>query len=227
DAVAGSRALHDFYSDYAEAEMSDVHFCMAFMHSPGTIHSVGPITAPSDLSGLSIRPANGTLGQYLSGLGATTIQASVAEMRDLMSRGTADGTGSPYSSLGTWGIADVATHHLDMPMYTANFVIVMSPLAWNRLSPAQQEVMNDHCSSEWAGHLVAHWQDEDTAERAVLEASDAHVFNQPDEATQAEWLAAAEPALERWRTAVTNAGHDAAAVEAAAQEAIATHDAGL
>ena len=33
-AVAGSRALDQWYRAYADEEMSDVKFCMAFMHSP-------------------------------------------------------------------------------------------------------------------------------------------------------------------------------------------------
>ncbi|MFD1913528.1 TRAP transporter substrate-binding protein [Halodurantibacterium flavum] len=227
EAAAGSRALDQWYRDYAETEMSDVQFCMAFMHSPGTIHTTRPVTTPADLSGLSVRPANGTLGQYLSGLGATTIQASAAEMRDLLSRGTADGTASPYSSLATWGIADVATHHLDMPMYTANFVFVISPVAWSRLSEAQQAVMNDHCSTEWAGRIVEVWAEEDTVERAVLEEDAAHVFTAPNDAQREEWLAAAEPMIARWRELATAAGIDAEAAEAGIQAAIAEHDAGL
>ncbi|MFC7704488.1 TRAP transporter substrate-binding protein [Plastorhodobacter daqingensis] len=226
-APAGSRALDQWYRDYAAEEMSDVHFCMAFMHSPGTIHTTRPVTAPADLSGLSVRPANGTLGQYLSSQGATTIQATAAEMRDLLSRGTADGTASPYSSLATWGIADVATHHLDMPMYTANFVYVISPVTWARLSEAQQAVMNEHCSTEWAGRIVEVWAEEDTVERAALEEDGAHVFATPDDSQRAEWLAATDPMIARWRDMVTAAGVDAGAAEAGIQAAIAEHDAGL
>lgn len=227
DAAAGSRALNDWYADYAEAEMSEVKFCMAFVHAPGTIHSTAPITAPGDMAGLSVRPPNGTMGQYLSSLGATTIQASAAEMRDLLSRGTADGTASPYSSLVTWGIADAATHHLDMPMYVANFVYVISPLAWSRLSEAQQAVMTEHCSTDWAGRIVGHWAEEDLAERAVLEQAGNHQFHTPDEAARTAWLEAAEPALARWRDGATRAGVDAEAAEAAMRQAIESHDAGL
>ncbi|WP_010141164.1 TRAP transporter substrate-binding protein [Oceanicola sp. S124] len=226
-AVAGSRALDQWYRAYAEQEMSEVKFCMAFMHSPGTIHTTSPVSGPEDLEGLSIRPANGTLGTYLSSLGATTIQASAAEMRDLLTRGTADGTASPYSSLATWGIADAATHHLDLPMYAANFVYVISPLAWNRMSAAQQAVMEEHCSTDWAGRIVDLWAEEDLAERAVLEGEAAHVFATPSDAQREAWLAAAEPAIARWRAQVEAAEIDAASAEAAIGAAIAENDAGL
>lgn len=227
DAVSGSRALDQWYRPYAEEEMSDVKFCMAFMHSPGTIHTTAPVSGPEDLDGMSIRPANGTLGNYLSGLGATTIQASAAEMRDLLTRGTADGTASPYSSLVTWGIADAATYHLDMPMYAANFVYVISPMAWDRMSAAQQEIMGEYCSSEWAGNIVELWAEEDLKERAVLEADPAHVFSAPSEAERAAWLEATAPAVARWREMVEAAEIDADAAEAAMKAAIADNDAGL
>ncbi|MBR9765259.1 MAG: TRAP transporter substrate-binding protein [Rhodobacteraceae bacterium] len=227
DAVSGSRALDQWYRAYAEEEMSEVKFCMAFMHSPGTIHTTSEVSGPGDLDGLSIRPANGTLGQYLSGQGATTIQASAAEMRDLLTRGTADGTASPYSSLVTWGIADAATYHLDMPMYAANFVYVISPMAWDRMSADQQAVMEDHCSTDWAGRIVGLWAEEDLKERAVLEEDPAHTFVTPSEEERAAWLAGKEAVTARWREQVAAKGIDADAAEAAMQAAIAENDAGL
>ncbi|MFV0244810.1 MAG: TRAP transporter substrate-binding protein [Qingshengfaniella sp.] len=227
DGQKGSQALDAWYRDYAAQEMKDVKFCMAFIHSPGTIHSTSPITGPEDLAGKSIRPANGTHGQYLAGLGATSIQASAAEMRDLLSRGTADGTASPYSSLVTWGVADVAVNHLDLPMYAANFVYVLSPVAWARLSPAQQQVMEDHCSTEWAGRIVAQWVAEDVEARADLEADPAQNFVTPSDAQRAAWIDATGPVLDRWRTAMAAGGYDAEALEAGFQKAVADHDAGF
>lgn len=227
DGEKGSMALDAFYRPHAAEEMDDVKFCLAFIHSPGTIHTTSRVVEPGDLSGKSIRPANGTHGQYLAALGATSIQASAAEMRDLLSRGTADGTASPYSSLATWGIADTATHHLDLPMYAANFVYVISPIAWARLSPAQQEVMNQHCSTEWAGRIVQDWVAEDLEERAVMEADESHEFVVPDEAQRAAWIDATGASLDRWREAVKAAGFDPEAIEAEAQEVIAEHDAGF
>ena len=54
-------------------------------------------------------------------------------MCDLLTRGTADGTAPHYSSRVTWGIADVATHHVEMPMYAE-----LRPTAWTRLNESQQ-----------------------------------------------------------------------------------------
>ena len=225
-AEGGSRALDAYYRPHAAAEMADVKFCMAFIHSPGTIHMTKPVVQPSDLQGLAVRPANGTSGQFLTGMGATTVQASAAELRDLLARGTADGTASPYSSVITWGAGDHALHHLDMPMFSANFALIVSPAAWARLSPAQQEALDAHCTTDWAGQVVTHWGAEDLEQRAVLEADARHVFHVPNAEQAAQWHAAAEPVVARWREAVTAAGHDAAALEAEFQAAIATYDAG-
>src|SRR5205085_2051359 len=39
DAKGGTMALDDWYRKYAEKEMKDVKFCLAFIHSPSAFHS--------------------------------------------------------------------------------------------------------------------------------------------------------------------------------------------
>ncbi len=56
-----SAALDAWYRQYAEKEMKDVKVCFAHLHV-GTIHSKTPISEPSQLKGLKVRPAQGTVG---------------------------------------------------------------------------------------------------------------------------------------------------------------------
>ena len=81
---SGSAAIDAWYRQYATKEMKDVHFCMAFVHDPGTYHSRKKILVPEDVRGLKIRPSTSTIGQVNTMLGATNVQASAPESRDML-----------------------------------------------------------------------------------------------------------------------------------------------
>ena len=62
DAKGGSMALDAWYRKYAEKEMKDVKFCLAFVHSPSSFHSrTKKIVVPDDIKGMKIRPAHATM----------------------------------------------------------------------------------------------------------------------------------------------------------------------
>jgi len=227
DAGKGAMSLDEWYRDYAAQEMKDVKFCLAFMHPPGTIHLTKRVEKPGDLKGLSIRPANATLAQYLTSQGGTTIQASAAEMRDLLSRGTADGTVSPYGSLESWGITDVAKFHLDLPMYVANFAFVMNKASYDGLSDKQKAVIDDHCNSEWASRMPRAWVEEDEAASAALHAKSDHEFYEPTPEVRQLWVDAAAPLIERWKAAASATGINADEASARLYEIVKKNGAGL
>jgi TRAP-type C4-dicarboxylate transport system substrate-binding protein len=57
DAKGGSMALDAWYRKYAEKEMKDVKFCLAFIHSPSSFHSrTKKIMVPDDVKGMKVRP---------------------------------------------------------------------------------------------------------------------------------------------------------------------------
>src|ERR1700733_11474329 len=55
DARKGTAALDSWYRKYAGAEMKDTHFCFAFIHDPGALHSRKKIVLPRDLRGAKVR----------------------------------------------------------------------------------------------------------------------------------------------------------------------------
>ncbi len=58
DAKGGSMALDAWYRKYADKEMKDVKFCLAFIHSPSSFHSrTKKIVVPDDIKGMKVRPA--------------------------------------------------------------------------------------------------------------------------------------------------------------------------
>ena len=80
----GSAAIDAWYRAYAAREMKDVKFCLAFIHDPGTFHSKKKLLSPTDVKGLKVRPATSTIGQMVTLLGGTNVQASAPEARDAL-----------------------------------------------------------------------------------------------------------------------------------------------
>ena len=66
NAKGGTVALDEWYRKYAAKEMKDVKFCLAFVHDPGAIHSVSKkVMVPGDIKGMKIRPAQGTIAEFV------------------------------------------------------------------------------------------------------------------------------------------------------------------
>src|ERR1051325_1387873 len=97
NAREGSAALDAWYRRYAEREMKDVRYCLAFAHDPGSFHFTRKkVVMPADVSGLKVRPPNAVVASWMRHLGAISIQAAAPEIRDVLEKGVADAAGSPW-----------------------------------------------------------------------------------------------------------------------------------
>src|ERR1035438_5405649 len=87
----GSQAIDAWYRKYADKEMKDVKFCLAFVHDPGSIHSSSKkVMVPADIKGMKIRPAQATIAELVTLLGGTNVQRSAPEVRDMLEKHVAD-----------------------------------------------------------------------------------------------------------------------------------------
>ena len=146
NAKGGTAAIDAWYRAYAAREMKDVQFCFAFVHDPGSFHSRKAIVSPADVKGMKVRPATSTIGQMITALGGTNVQASAPEARDMLERGVADAITFPWGSIGLFGIDKVVSHHLDAPLYVTPFVWVLNKDKYNAMSAAQKKVIDEHCT---------------------------------------------------------------------------------
>ena len=133
----GSAAVDKWYRSYAATEMKDVRLCFAHVHI-GTLHSKKPISEPGQIKGMKIRPANGTVAQTMTLLGATNVQVSAPESRDALEKGVADAITFPWNSLISFSIDKAVKNHTDMRLYAAAFTWVMNPAWYNKLSATQK-----------------------------------------------------------------------------------------
>ena len=228
DARKGTAALDSWYRKYAPTEMKDTHFCLAFIHDPGSIHSRRKkVVTPEDLRDMKVRPAQSTIAELVTRLGGTNVQASAPEAREVLDRGVADAITFPWGSLYLFGIDKVVKYDMDARLYTTVFTFSMNKDKYNSLSPAQKKVMDDHCTTDWAVKIAGPWGDFEAAGRVKMRADPAHhdVYKlTPDQL--AAWRAEVKPLEASWAKAVMPTGVDPDAALAGLKAAIAKYGAG-
>jgi TRAP-type C4-dicarboxylate transport system substrate-binding protein len=206
NAKGGSQALDAWYRKYAEREMKDVKFCLAFVHDPGSFHSKSKkIMVPGDIKGMKIRPAHATMATFVTQLGGTNVQSSAPEVRYLLEKGVADAVTFPWGSVPLFGIDKVTKYHMEVPLYVTTFAFVFNKDKYNQMSAAQKKVIDNHCTNEWALKVASPWADFEHAGIDKLKAEGHDVY--PISAEQlAEWKKAADPLEKSWAANVKKAG---------------------
>jgi TRAP-type C4-dicarboxylate transport system substrate-binding protein len=225
--TSGSAALDAWYRPYAAKEMKDVKMCFAFVHDPGSLHSVKKITLPTDIHGIKVRPATSTVGMVVTTLGGTNVQASASESRDMLERGVADAITFPWQSIALFGIDKVTKFHLDVPLYTTPYVIAINKTKYDSMSATQKKAIDDHCTTEWAEKVATPWANFEHGGHAKLAAIPGHenVKLTPDQLAQ--WKKAVAPAEAQWADGVKKVGQDPKAVMDGLKQSIVKHNAGL
>ena len=226
DSVEGARAIHEWYAQYgAPKEMSDVKFCFVHPHAPGALHSKVDITSPDQIKGKNVRPAHATMARFISMLGGGPVQVPAPEVREALSKGTAEAVTFPWGAMYDFNLTDEVPVHLDMPFYLSTQVLVMNKDSYNALSEANKKVIDDHCTPDWSARVAAGWAEDDMAAREKLKADPKQKFNTPTEAEVAAWRAAALPLIDQWKADVVAKGGDAEAILTAYKDALKAHNA--
>src|SRR3984893_10867036 len=199
DTTGGSMALDAWYRKYAEKEMKDVKFCLAFINSPSSFHSrTKKIVVPDDVKGMKIRPAHATMANLITQLGGTNVQSSAPEVRDLIERGVADAVTFPWGSVVLFGIDKVTKYHMEVPFYVTTFAFVFNKDKYDQMSASQKKVIDDHCTNEWAGKIGGPWGEFEHAGIAKLKAETGHDVYALTPEQLAQWKQAAAPLEKSW-----------------------------
>ena len=227
DAAKGTAALDEWYRKYAVTEMKDTKFCFAFMHSPGTLHSTKKVVVPADIKGMKIRPAHSTIGELVTMLGGTNVQASAPEARDMLERGVADGITFPWGSMFLFGVEKTVKYHIDAPLYATMFTYNINRRVYDGMSAAQKKVVDDHCTTEWAVKFATPWAEFENGGIPKMKALANHEVYALTLDQVAEWKKTIEPLRKNWSEAVRKAGADPDAAMKELQASIAKHGAGF
>ncbi len=209
----GSHAVDEWYRKYAQREMSDTHYCIGFVHDPGALHlTKKKVLVPDDMKGLKIRPAGGTVGAFMYQLGATSVQASPAEAREILDRGLADGITFPWNSIILFKIQDVTKFHMNVPFYTSHQMFVINNATYAKLTGVAKKAIDDNCTPEAALRVATPWAKWEAEGRAKIKALPSHDVYDLSADQLAEWKAAAGPIYDKWADAVSKAGLNPKAV---------------
>jgi TRAP-type C4-dicarboxylate transport system substrate-binding protein len=209
DATGGSEGLDAWYRKYAEKEMKDVKYCLAFIHSPSAFHSrTKKIVVPEDVKGMKVRPADATMADLVTLLGGTNVQTSAPEVRDTIERGVADAVTFPWGSLVLFGIDKVTKYHMDAPLYVTTFVLVMNKDTYNAMSDRQKKAIDDNCNTEAAGRVGKPWGDFEDAGIGKIKAESGQEVYTLTADQLAQWKRAAEPLVKTWADGVKRTGVD-------------------
>lgn len=226
DAKGGSMALDAWYRKYAAKEMKDVKYCFAFIHDPGAIHSkTKKVMVPEDIKGMKIRPAHATMATLVTQLGGTNVQSAAPEVREILDKGVADAVTFPWGSIISFGADKVVKYHLDVPLYVTTFTWMMNKDKYDQMSASQKKVIDDHCTTEWAGRVGDEWGQAEFAGRAKIKAMADHEVYGISPEQLALWRKAAEPLEAKWGDDVKKAGVDGAAAMKELKEQLVKYNA--
>ena len=160
NAKEGSAAMDAWYRRYADREMKDVRYCLAFRarsrHVP--FRAARKCTLPTDMSGMKFRPPNAVIANWMT----------LAWRAQRPGRGTGNprrigkgrcrwrgfAVGFDGSVRHRQGHASI---HIDSPIYISEQVWVLNKAKYDALSAAQKKVMDEHCSSDWALKIATPW----------------------------------------------------------------------
>jgi TRAP-type C4-dicarboxylate transport system substrate-binding protein len=226
DAKGGSMGLDAWYRKYAEKEMKDVKFCLAFVHTPSSLHvRTKKVVVPDDIKGMKIRPADATMANFVTQLGGTNVQSSAPEVRDIIERGVADAVFFPAGSLVLFGVDKVTKYHIDAPMYVTTFVLVINKDKYSEMSDRQKKAIDDNCNTEAAGRVGEPWgKFEDAGVDKVKAQSGQEVYALNAEQI-ALWRKAADPLVKTWGDGVRKTGVDPDAALAELKAALTKYNA--
>jgi TRAP-type C4-dicarboxylate transport system substrate-binding protein len=99
-------------------------------------------------------------------------------------------------------------HHLDMPFYASINVFVINKGVLEGMSAEDRQVMEDHCTPEWAEKMSAGWADVEAAGRDKIAADPEHILYTPNADQVKMWQAAAAPLTDEWKKTISDMGKD-------------------
>jgi len=98
-------------------------------------------------------------------------------------------------------------------------VWVINPGWYGKLAPAQKQVIDSHCTNDWAAKVGAAWGDDEDSGREKLAQTAGHTIVKLTPEQLAAWKAAVEPIYGNWVAAANKAGvNGAQALEALRKE---------
>ncbi|MCB1395100.1 MAG: TRAP transporter substrate-binding protein [Rhodobacter sp.] len=129
---AGSHAMWDA-RDLLAPEYQGVHVLGYMTHNPGVLHSREPLTSLEGLAGMRVRTSNAANAAVVQHFGGESIGLPPGQIYEALQRGTIDAVSMDWNGMNVYRLYEVATHHLDVPVYVSGFFFVMNQARYDSL----------------------------------------------------------------------------------------------
>jgi TRAP-type C4-dicarboxylate transport system substrate-binding protein len=145
----------------------------------------GPIESPKDFQGKKILSGGSTMSFAIKSVGSSPVEIPVSDMYMAVQQGTVDGVLLALASVKPYKLEEVAkSMTTNAHMGSASGVWAIDLATWNKMSPANQKVLND-CGLQTEEH-IAKWADDFTLRlQSELAGSGVKFYTLSDEAKAA------------------------------------------
>jgi TRAP-type C4-dicarboxylate transport system substrate-binding protein len=211
-AWVSNQVANDFYNKFQPKEWDGVHILWMHSCNPNVVIGNKPVRKLEDLKGLTIR-APGIVGNTVAALGATPAPTPMMEVYDAMAKGVIDGVNTPFETLKSFRLAEVAKYVTASwqvgNLYT--FYVAMNKNSYNKLSPDLKEIFDRLCG-EFKERFALMWNLIDAEGKEFAEKKGVEIIElSPQEA--ARWEEAAAPVVENYVKDMVGKGYSEAEVK--------------
>ena len=195
--LAATRAATALAREFAPQELSDVKLLYIHAHGPGILASKKPVEKLEDVAGLKVR-ATGLSAKIVEALGGVPVAMSQPETYEALQKGVVEATFCPIETLKGWKQGEVVSSVTDTSVigYTTSMFVVMNKNSWDKLTPAQQQIIAD-VSDEWVDKHGNAWDEADEEGRAFIKELNHPIIALSSE-EQKRWKAAVQPILDEY-----------------------------
>jgi len=180
----------------------------------GNIHMRGEaVTSIDDMQGVRLRVPTPVVGRVLDEMGAVPVSGSLAELREMLSRGVVDGTAISDELVVGFRVDDEINAITQIPggLYSNSAFLIVSAEKWAEISPEDQAAIMDISGEALSQTMGALWHDNDLSARAAFQERLGENYVEASPEFIAELEAAFAGELDAWTATATELGVDAQA----------------
>jgi len=155
-----SQVLMEMFDEgHMDDEFQGVEVLYLHTHHAGGIHTKTPVRQKEDLEGLRIRFPSMAVRMMLDRLGAEPVGVPAPQAYESLERGVLDGISFPFDALQGLRLGEQVNYHVDFPMYTLTFYLVMNERSLAQLPEDLQQVIHDNSGMDEAIAIGRSWDE--------------------------------------------------------------------
>lgn len=201
DAASATDVAWDLWEEFDEfqAEYDDVKVLGLWGMDVGDLFTRDTrVETLDDMSGLTIRAPSPLQSQGIEAMGANAVSMPGPDIYDAVERGVIDGYKLANSATRVFDLGPTTSYRLECDCYTGAFVLVMNADAWERLSPAQQDVLTEMTGRDMSMERAElHDAMAQEVEEEYWPENDVETVSLSDEEMQ-RFRDAVQPVFDRW-----------------------------